>query len=325
MDDTDFRLLQAMGFQPYLPGHPPADARKASRLAERVGLGPKAARVRLAALEASGVIAGYDAFPNLRHFPLDWKSFHFHVPDDRLAGFVDAARPMEGVVGHFRFLGGDVCIDLCYQDEPELRRRLQLLTTLAGAPPWEFYDNAVPEPARPMTPLDWRIIRELRHDALRSFADVASALRVTERTVRDRFDRMVNGRNLWIVPRIDYSRIPSFIPFGLLVRFLPAAHTSPGKAASEVRRLLADRTLYSWVPPAQEVGHLALFVRAGTTAEIEATKRKVAALSGVEAVTVLIPTGIEATQAWLDEAIARKAAEPVVSVLGAPAPANGRQ
>jgi DNA-binding Lrp family transcriptional regulator len=318
VDDTDFRLLQAMGFIPYLPDLPPADALKPSRLAKRIGLGVKATKERIARLEAEGVIAGYDAFPNLRHFPLEWKSFHFRIPEERKPAFVETAQSVDGVVSRFEFVGRDVCVDLCYQDDAEMARRLKLLVSLAGGvAPWEFYENHRPPVARALTPLDWRIVRALRHDAKRPFADLARELRVSQRTVKDRFDRMAREGSLWVVPRIDLGRIQGFIPFGLLVFVRPDAQRG---ALRSVRAALAPDALYTWTPPAAELGALGAFLRARSMAELEQTRLRAAGLAGVERVEVLMPTAVHATSAWLDEAVARRAAP---SETGRAAPGNG--
>lgn len=297
MDETDFRLLQAMGFAPYLPGVPPADARKPTHLAKRVGLGTKATKERIARMEAEGIIAGYQAFPNLRQIAVAWKSFHFRVPDDRKAAFLAALRRTDGYVGHFEFVGQDVCVDLCWSDAERLGAALGGLQGLAGAAPWEFYENATPAVDRKLTPLDWRIVRALRHDAKRPFEVVAKDLGVTARTVKDRFDRMVGEGSLWVIPVVDFGRIPGFIPFGLLV------DADDATASERARRLLLPDALYTWTPPDRHAGSLGAMARARTTGGVEDVRRRLVALPGVSRVTVLVPAGVEASSAWLDTAI----------------------
>lgn len=315
VDDVDFRILQAMGFRAYLPDVPPADALKPARLAKRVGLGLKAVKERIARMEAEGVIAGYDAFPNLGHFPLAWKSFHFRVAEDKKGSLLKSVESIDGVIGSFSFLGKDLCIELCFRDAAEMQRRVRLISDLAGAQPWEFYDNHVPPVSRALTPLDWRIVRALRHDAKRPLADLARELKVTPRTVKNRFDRMIEEGSLWIIPRVDHAKIPGFIPFGLLVF---ARMDAGAKAIAGVKRTFASTSLYSWTPPSSELGHLGMFMRARTTSEIEETRRRIAGISGVERVEVLVPTAVHLSLAWIDEAIARRAAGETTAATRAP-------
>lgn len=305
MDDTDFRLLQAMGFQPYTTDIPPADSVRPARLARRVGLGVKAVKERIARMEADGVIAGYSAFPNLAHFPLSWTSFHFRVPEDRKQEFLKAIEPLDGVVGTYQFLGRDVCVDLFFRDAAERDRRVRVLSGLAGVAPWEFYDNAKPAIGRALSNLDWRIVRALRNDAKQPLPAVARILRVTPRTVKSRFDRMVHEGSLWVVPAIDLSKIPGFVPFALLVYVRPDARGG----AKVVLHAVEPDLVHGWVPPSPQLGSFVFFLRARTTAGVEAAVARVRALAAVERVEMLVPTGYTRSLGWLDEAIDRRIAE----------------
>ncbi|MBI4393275.1 MAG: Lrp/AsnC family transcriptional regulator [Euryarchaeota archaeon] len=312
MDETDFRILQAMGFQPYTPELPPADAVRPSRLARRVGLGVKATKDRIARMESAGVIAGYSAYPNLRHFPLQWRSFHFRVPEERKAAFVKAIEPLDGVTGCFQFLGRDVCVDLFFQDDAERDRRLRALSGAAGSSPWEFYDNYRPPAKRPLSPLDWRIVKALRHDAKKPLSAVAKELRVTPRTVRNRFERMIADGSLWIVPNVDFSKIAGFVAFGLLVYLRP----DPPNAAKAARSAIEPSLIHAWVPPSKELGSFVYFLRARTTGDVDSIAARVRALAGVERVELLIPAARTMSLSWLDEAIDRRAVGEI-SVSGA--------
>lgn len=318
MDDTDFRILQAMGFQPYTPELPPADAVKPTRIAKRVGLGVKATKERIARMETEGVISGYSAYPNLRHFPLQWRSFHFRLPEERKAAFVKAIEPLDGVTGCFQFLGRDICVDLFFQDDAERDRRLRAISSAAGCSPWEFYDNYRPHAKRALSPLDWRIAKQLRRDAKKPLSVVARELRVTARTVRNRFDRMVADGSLWIVPNVDFSKIPGFVPFALLVYLRPDAPNAAKAARAEIETAL----LHAWVPPSRELGSFVFFLRGRTTGEVDSISARVRALAGVERVELLIPAARTMTLSWLDEEIDRRAA--AISVSGPVANENGR-
>jgi DNA-binding Lrp family transcriptional regulator len=315
VDQRDFALLQAMGFQPYLD-IPPVDAVRPARLAKRVGLGLKATKERIAQLEAAGVIAGYDAYPNLGHFPFSWKSFHFRVPEERKPAFLGGLEPVEGLVGSFNFLGRDVCIDVFAQDEAEMRRRVRLLSQMAGVEPWEFYANAVPPVRHALSLLDWRIVKALRHDAKRPLPDIARELKVTPRTVKNRFDRMVAEQSLWIVPRVDFSKISGFVPFGVLIY---------SDRPNDARKVIEPNALYSWTPPDAHLGQVCAFMQARTMGEVEECRRRVLAVPGVTRVELLVPTGIQMSLAWLDEAIERRIAElSRISIGGPPTPADGK-
>jgi DNA-binding Lrp family transcriptional regulator len=293
---------------------------KPARLAKRVGLGVKAVKERIAVMERAGVIAGYDAWPNLAHFPMGWTTFHFRVPQERRAAFSKALETADGVVGGFEFLGEDVCVDVFHHDDAERARRVRHLTALAGASPWEFYAITSPAVTRALTPLDWRILQALRHDAKRSASDIARSLRVTARTVRDRLDRMVGEGSLWIVPRVDHSRIPGFIPFGLLVYARADAYR---EATQRARDALAPDALSMWAPPSAQLGSLGAILRARTTGEMDEIRQRAADVPGIERVVLLVPTAMRGSSAWLDEEIDRRAGDASVSVSGPATPRKG--
>jgi len=155
----------------------------------------------------------------------------------------------------------------------------------------------------------------LRHDAKRPLADIARQLKVTRRTVKNRFDRMVASASLWIVPRVDMSRIPGFIPFGLLLY---------ARDVAAAQRVVAPNALYTWVPPAPALGQLGAFMQAQATAEVEAWRTRLKATPGVQRVEVLVPTGVHMSLAWLDEAIQRRIDQLSKVSIGGPAtPAGG--
>lgn len=77
--------------------------------------------------------------------------------------------------------------------------------------------------------------------------------------------------------------------------------TDRGRTA--IRREFDDTFLYAWQPPSQRFGpyHATLFAR--DNAEMEAMRRRGAAVCGVERCEVMIPSGAYYQDTWLDDAI----------------------
>lgn len=301
VDALDVGILRTLGFLPFIQGARPLDATRPSHVARALGASPELVKDRIDRMEAAGIILGYEIHPNLRHLGLRQVTFHLHVPPERKPQAMEVLSQVDGVAGVIDFVGTEMCVDVYHRSEGELARRLQLLSTITGVPQaHRLYENPDVAIARPLSRLDWRIVRALRGQARRSHAEVADELKVSQRTVKRRLERMAQEGSIDILPIVDPGRIPNYIPVGMAVFLRPGEHPS---AVGDVRRALKDRLFYSWVPPARELGHAELALYARTTGEIEELRRTAAAVEGVARVDVALPCGARFSQTWLNEAI----------------------
>lgn len=307
MDALDIQLLRTMGLQPFVYGARGPDALKPSRIAHELDVSVKTAKTRLQRLEEEGVIAGYQIYPNLRHLGVQWRSYFYRVPPEKKEGLNPALQAVEGLVHIFDFFGPDLCVDLYFRDQPELERRLRLVTELLGAPrAFEWYDNRMPPAARSLSPLDWRIVKALRMRARTPLADLSGEVGVTDRTIRRRLGRMVSDGGIDVVPIIDPTRMKDTVPAAFLFRL--DEDKAPG-AIREIEHVFDSAYLSAWVPPSPETGHFITLMAARRMADLDAMRHRAGDLSGVESVEAFIPADVWHSEDWIDEAIDRRVAE----------------
>ncbi len=301
MDETDIRILRVLGFTPFQNGVRGPDAMRASHVAAQLGLGTELVKDRITKMEAAGVIQGYEAFPNLRHLGLAQTTVHYNVDGRAKSKVADRLRDMEGISGVFEFVGPGLCVDVYYRDQGELERRLRLIGTLTEAPaPSRLFDYPYPDIGGELTGLDWRILHALRKDARRGPNEIGEEVGVSGKTVHRRIERMVAQNAFDVVPRLDPGEFPDLIPLNLACYFDPAA---AAKTVASITKELGEQVFYAWVPPSAQVGNFDIFAWVRKPREIEALRRRVGAVSGVERVEAMLPCNAVFTSDWLTQAI----------------------
>ncbi len=296
-----------MGIQPFVYGARGPDALKPSRIADGLDVSVKTAKARLQRLEDEGVVAGYQIYPNLRHLGVHWRSYFFRVPSEKKEGLNPALVAVEGLVHIYDFFGPDLCIDLCYRDQPELERRLRLVSELLGAPrAFDWYENRMPLVTGSLSSLDWRIVKALRLRARTPLRDLSRDIGVTDRTIRRRLDRMVKEGGIDVVPLIDPTRMKDTLPAAFLFRL---NEDKAQAAIREIEHVFDSAYLSSWVPPSPEMGHFITLLVARRMADLDEMRRRAGDLPGVESVEAFIPADVWHNEDWIDEAIDRKITE----------------
>ncbi len=302
MDPLDLKIVRTMGIRPY--GHRPQDleALRASYLARRLRVEPETVKAHLARMEASGFIRFYQTYPNFRHLGFASAAYLFRVPDDdQKAAAVERVRAIDGLVEVHNFLGAEMCVEVTYRADHDLTKKLRLLAEFTGdANPSRFYDRELPPVPRPLTRLDWRILKALRYRGRRPLAEVADELGVSVRTVRRRYDRMMKEGSMFIVPAVDASKAPGTILFELLF------YTTPEADVSTLQRVLQtyeDRYLYHYVPASRELGNFDVLLATDSTGEIETMRQRGRLIPGVAKVSALVFRGWAEYTDWIDAAI----------------------
>jgi DNA-binding Lrp family transcriptional regulator len=313
VDSLDVRLVRAIGTRPFLERPRDPDLAKPTVLARRLGVTRNTVRARLRALERAGVIASYQAVPNLRPLGLDVVTLHCEVGDEaRKGAWLNELARTEGIRPLGDFMGRHVCFELYYATPEEHDRRLAAACRAIGASQTQLVElPAMPPATRAPTALDWRIMKALRGRATRPLADVAKELKVSSRTVRRRYEALVRDGLLDIVAVVDASRIPGAIPVTMLFSFEAAKTES---VASRILAAFDERSLFAHVPPDPHFGHLAMQAYATSAADLEQMRAKAAALPGVLMVEIMLNRGSPPDEAWLDDAIAAKAGAAIVAV-----------
>jgi DNA-binding Lrp family transcriptional regulator len=211
---------------------------------------------------------------------------------------------IDGLTEVHNFLGAELCLDVAFLSPTDLSRKLKLLGEITGdRAPERFYDREYPEVRRPLTKLDWRILRALRNRANRPLPEVAAEVGASVKTVRRRHAAMAREGSFFAVPAVDASRAPGMILYDLLF------YTAPGAAAAatpKILDLLRDRYLFHYVPPTQSLGNFDLLVAAMSAAEIEEMRVAGSKIPGVVKVSALVFRGWAEYGEWIDAAIEQR-------------------
>lgn len=307
MDPLDLKILRSMGVRPYGPKPSDPEALKVARVAKAIGVEPETVRARLEKMEESGFLRCYQVYPNLRHLGMSGAAYLFRVPDDdKKAAAIEKAELVDGLTEIHNFLGAEMCLDLAYRSPEELSRRLRLLSEITGdQAPERFYDRHMPKVERPLTRLDWRILKALRGRARRPLNEVADEVGASVKTVRRRHAQMAEEGSFFAVPAVDASRAPGVILYELLF------YTAPGASHGVVPKILdvlRERFLYHYVPASESLGNFDVLLAAPSAAEIEEMRRAGAKVPGVVKVSALVFRGWAEYSAWIDTAIDERAA-----------------
>lgn len=302
MDALDIAILRTMGVDPYARPPQGPDALKPGAIAKAIGVTPETVRERVQRMEASGLIAGYQAYPNLRHLGLEAGSYLFDLGDEhRRTRVVPALAPVDGILAVHSFMGPEVCVDLSFATPAERSRRLQVLSQLTGdANPTGFVDLVQPAVRRPLTNLDWRIVRALRGRARRSLVEVAEEVGVGYRTVKRHHDRLCGEGSLYLVPMLDPGKEAGLIPFWLLFFLRPDA---PRDTPAMARERFGERQLQGMVPTHPRMGNFGFLLVAETPAQVEQFRRDAAAFPGVERASAMVPVDLRDCSGGIDDLI----------------------
>lgn len=312
MDALDVGIIRAMGIRPYERVPKPLDALQPTRIARATGASVNTVKDRITRMTELGIIAGYHAFPNLRHLGLHGEAHYLRFPSDEAK---DAAMPhlvaLDGLLELHDFLGKGACADFVFKDAQEMREKLAFLGKWSGdAAPRRFYSREMPPVDRKLTRLDWRILQALRADPRAQPATLAPIVGVSARTVKRHLARMATEGSLFLVPTVDPSKVEGLFIFELLVYLREGAGPRPMTA---LRAAFHDEHIYAYVPASGDLGHFDMLLFARTSAEVEALRKRAEQVEGVVRAEAWLFRSFQGFPTSLDAAIARAAeAAPVL-------------
>lgn len=304
MDALDLKIVREMGIRPYSPKPQDVAAASDAAIAKRLAVDLKTVKARVAKMEETGFIHAYEIVPNLGHFGLRADAYLFKIADaDAKTGVLERVAGIGGILEVHDFLGAEACVDMAYATSDELASKLKLASDITRDPaPTRFYDRPLPKVARQLSPLDWRIVAALRGRANRPLAEVAEALHVSLKTVRRRFDRMVEEGSIFIVPMLNPAKASGLVLFELLIYTNPDA---PASTLRETLHALDDHHVYHYVPTSRSLGNFDVLLFAGSTGQIQELRERARRVPGVARVDPLLFQGWFDHSGWMDERIAR--------------------
>jgi DNA-binding Lrp family transcriptional regulator len=270
-----------------------------AEVGRRLDLDEETVRARVKKLQESGVIAGWSVFLNPRVLGRAMVRVGLALADEAAKDRVlPALRAMDGVQLIFDHYGPSLGVVFMQEPGRALERQLEVLAALTGSTP-HVSPVTFPPATTELSKQDWRIVRALRADARRSYAELAGELGLSERTLRRSIDRLTQGKAVYLMPRIDMTRVDGLVPASFLVVHRDPAQRGPVDAYLKG----LPGIMFQWYEG--PVSRISLARR--NVAEIEAVRRALASMPGVARVEAEITLRSIQVHEWLDEIVARKA------------------
>lgn len=301
MDALDIGIIRTMGIRPFARWPRESRGLRPAKIAKELGASEQTIRDRLARLESVGVIRGYHLLPNLRHVDVNVESVHWELeaaPDDEALSRLQA---VDGIVAALRFYGPHVCFDIGHTRGNQRRRRVQVVEHLMGGSHdvlWS-HELAFPDVGRELSTLDWRILAARRTDALRSATEVAEEVGVTPKTVRNRYNAMLDEGGVAEYVSVDFAAMHDAVPFILYVWF-SADGPDPTAALLD---LTEDIRLDHFRATIPESGVIVTQLVASNPADVQRIVENVQGIDGVARADPQLPTGGFWNEAWVDEIV----------------------
>ena len=300
-DELDIAILQEMyragavnlaGIDPRL---------NASRVAQSLGIGRARVAARLRAWRSSGFLRKYDVWPNPALLGLQGASVSVRVEHPRVKpDLIGRLALVDGVVSALEFQGEWITLSIIAPDVPSLERRAALIRSFAGvaeveAPiPWRL-----PEPTRPLTPLELRIVGALRARPTATLNEIARQIGISTRTMTRKYSDLVDQLAVWFLPVFDFRAISNAV-LSLNLRLRPGTERRSIAAALRAKFPLTLDGNSASVGPAFGVPDTIFFVTLSSAAQMEDLERLAESLPGVEGVELYHLVRMHEFPEWFD-------------------------
>lgn len=234
MDTLDIKILRELGRgeSPGLPANPRIPLRS---LARRLGVDKDTVSSRLKRFREAGALHGWATVvnPNLLDAKLTRLLFDVPTPSSK-EELIRNASLIPGAVLITPLLGNSVEILLFYEDDQSLRKTIELISRTSHAENLIRIDSDFPECKLKLSRTDWSIIESLQKDPRKPFSLISMELGLSNRTIRRRLVRLLDGMALGAFPRLDLSALDA------TVVHLLAAYTRPEQRGDVNNRILAQ-------------------------------------------------------------------------------------
>lgn len=219
------------------------------RIGSKLGLDERTVRSRTRKMEREGFIQYYQTMPNL---------FLFDRPVTSLCNFdasnistklqaLQKARDASDVIDIADFLGETFGLTISGSSEKDVKEKADRIGNHLGISSFHLTPPRLfPRPTMTLDNLDWRLIRSLRYDALRSTKEIAKDLGITYRMAEHALGRLFESMALSTRAIIN-ARDPKGIIFYSLNLSLNAEKTTP--VIHRLRASYGERLWWHVSPP----------------------------------------------------------------------------
>lgn len=187
-------------------------------VARKLGVSDGTVRRRVEVMASSGIITGSTIFLNPSILGLTCGTFGTPVSTNvTKRNVIEQLRLIDGTVIIQNHHGDFVGVVFLYDDDRELQRKLNLFRSLTQSEIGFFSEMPFPECDYALGPLDWRIISLLVKGDFQSYNGLATALKISSRTVNRRLSNLIERRAIFTLPIVNYGAIKGNVPADLIV------------------------------------------------------------------------------------------------------------
>jgi DNA-binding Lrp family transcriptional regulator len=309
VDRLDGALLREMfrGRHLWVGGVDPRQS--AGELARRLGVNRTTVWYRLKEWKKCGFLVGFDVVPNPDLFGLRFGAGSIRIdnPVQKEAVIRDLGL-ISGIVGAQDMMGPWVVVLAACRNSAGFDRCSALLRRLAGVNETiPLVPFQCPASSAEPTPLDWKILRELRKPPTPLLAEVAKRLRISAKTAARHYDGLIRHQVAWYIPLLDYTRYAGLAMARFNVYLHPTAE--PSRVLETIQKRypdyvdIADRSDFA-LEPERKVKHVVVFLQLPAASASEDVQVELLRVPGVAEVEVLFPRRTFSYPDWISELIA---------------------
>jgi len=280
----------------------------AAEISRRLRVDRATVGARLHDWERSGFLRGHEVVPSPLVFNARIAGGNLRVTDLRKKPEVlNDLTLIPGLISAVDHVGDWIALLYAYEEPRALERSRKLLERLPGVgeatPCVPFHP---PEPTVVPTSLDFRILDDLKSNPRRNLQQIAKSVRISSKSLVRRLTQLVQGRAIWYLPILDFTRYRKSIVARFVVA-LKAGGDASG-VATAARQLvpnmtyLVDTTSLSG-PGVGIPSMLDLSAHLDSLGQVEDVQLTLQNLESVESVEVLFPRRFYLYREWFDEQI----------------------
>ena len=142
---------------------------------------------------------------------------------------------MHGVLAISDSYGSSLALVMMYEGEISAKKEFELIASMSNAQSLVRANIPFPGCAIELTHADWRIIKALRSDPRRSYSVVSREVSMSQKTMKRRLRRMIEGRALFVIPSWNPKALD-----GAVIADLVVFYTNPGFKADLDQRIISQ-------------------------------------------------------------------------------------
>ncbi|MDY6965130.1 MAG: AsnC family transcriptional regulator [Halobacteriota archaeon] len=293
MDSTDFEILKILNKN---------GRRSFLSIAKELKISGTAVQKRVERMINEGVILSFEV-----NFDVSLMQLNTCIADVKVKGkFItdEIISGLKKIPNIFFVIGtiGDVFTIMFYfESSKDLEQIIEQIGLVKGV---SNVMTSIPRGYRPiditLSPLDWKIIHSLNHNARKKNHEIAKELSVSPKTIKRRLDRLVMEKAIFFTVDVDLSRAKNYIIYLLIVDLKTGVRK--GKIKNEIKNRFSE----IWAEEGPVQPSIVFFMYARTLSEIGDVLEEVKKIPEVKAVTVSLYTSYYRFTEWFDKRLEEK-------------------